>query len=80
MRVLFPTDFSVYAKAVFACLPELKAAGMRQVVLLGVAQEESVDLIVMGAQGETAAQVLLLGSVANQVVHRATVPMLTQKF
>jgi|GEM_PF-5756093 hypothetical protein len=35
-RVLFPTDFSVYANAVFACLPELKAAGMRKVVLLGV--------------------------------------------
>lgn len=29
-RVLFPTDFSAYANAVFACLPELKAAGMRE--------------------------------------------------
>ena len=137
-RVLFPTDFSVYANTVFACLPELKAAGMRQVVLLGavraddvplgrafqaetvdkvqwsaaealhiaqmaldgqglqvttrlefgspsaeivrVAQEERVDLIAMGAQGETAAQELLLGSVANEVVRRATVPVLIQKF
>ena len=137
-RVLFPTDFSVYANTVFACLPELKAAGMRQVVLLGavraddvplgrafqaetvdkvqwsaaealhiaqmaldgqglqvttrlefgspsaeivrVAQEEKVNLIAMGAQGETAAQELLLGSVANEVVRRATVPVLIQKF
>ena len=137
-RVLFPTDFSVYANAVFACLPELKAAGMREVVLLGVvhpddvrlgrafqaetidklqwsaeealniarmalegkgvrvktrievgsppaeivrvAQEEKVNLIAMGAQGETAAQELLLGSVANDVVRRAVVPVLIQKF
>lgn len=137
-RVLFPTDFSVYANAVFACLPELKAAGMREVVLLGVvhpgdvplgrafqaetldklqwsaeealhiarmalegkgvrvktrievgsppaeivrvAQEESADLIALGAQGETAAQELLLGSVANEVVRRATIPVLVQKF
>jgi len=30
-RVLFPTDFSAYANAVFDCLPELKTAGMREV-------------------------------------------------
>jgi len=137
-RILFPTDFSVYANAVLACLPELKATGMREVILLGVvhpgdvplgrafqpetidklqwsaeealhiaqmalegkglrvktrievgspsaeivrvAQEENVDLIVMGAQGETAAQELLLGSVANEVIRRATVPVLIHKF
>ncbi len=43
-RVLFPTDFSVYANAVFACLPELKAAGMREVVLLGVVHPNDVPL------------------------------------
>jgi nucleotide-binding universal stress UspA family protein len=137
-RVLFPTDFSAYAKAVFACLPELKAVGMHEVILLGivrpdayslgpafqaetldsiqfgveedlnvacmaleghelrvktrvevgrpaeeiirVAEEERVDLIVMGAQGSTLAQELLLGSVAHEVVGRATVPVLIQKF
>lgn len=137
-RVLFPTDFSVYANSVFACLPELKAVGMGEVVLLGVvhgndvplgrafqaetidqlhwsaeealniarmalegrglrvktrievgsppseivrvADEENVDLIVIGGQGETAAQELLLGSVANEVVRRAKVPILVQKF
>lgn len=137
-RVLFPTDFSVYANTVFACLPELKAAGMREVVLLGVvdrgdvplgpafqaetidrvewsaeealhiaqmalegqglrvtvrlefgkppaeivrvAGEERVNLIAMGAQGKTIAQELLLGSVAYEVVRRAAVPVLIQKF
>jgi len=137
-RVLFPTDFSLYANAVFACLPDLKSAGLREVVLVGiiresdvplpesvnreslervresiaeqlyiarlalegkglrvstrieygnpatqivrVAQEEHVDLIFMGAQGKTLAQELLLGSTAHEVVRRATVPVLIEKF
>lgn len=137
-RVLFPTDFSAYANAVFACLPELKGAGMSVVVLLvtirgsdvpfpetvnweslerirwsaeeqlyiarlaleaqgvrvitrieygspaaqvvRVAEEERVDLIFMGAQGKTVAQELLLGSVAHEVVRRAPMPVLIQKF
>lgn len=137
-KALFPTDFSAYANAVLACLPDLRAAGLRIVVLLGtiresdvplpetinrdslervrwsveeqlhiarlalegkglyvverieygsppaqivrVAEEERVDLIVMGAQGKTAAQELLLGSVAHEVMRRATVPVLLQKF
>lgn len=137
-RVLFPTDFSAYANAVFACLPEIKAAGMREVVLLHVirqsdaplpdtlnresvdymrwsaqeqlniarmaleghglrvsvrveygsppaqiarvAEEERVDLIVIGAQGATVAQELLIGSVSYEVARRATVPVLLLKF
>lgn len=137
-KVLFPTDFSAYANAVFACLPDLKAAGLRIVVLLGiiresdvplpetvnrdslervrwsveeqlhiarlalegkglyvverieygsppeqiirVAEEERVNLIVMGAQGKTVAQELLLGSVAHEVMRRAPIPVLLQKF
>lgn len=137
-RVLFPTDFSAYATAVMDCLPELKAAGMGEVLLLGiirpgevplghsvdrellervrwgaeqqlhiarlalegqglvvrirlevgppateivrVAGEERVDLIVMGAQGESLVQELLLGSVAHQVVRTAPVPVLVDKF
>lgn len=136
-RALFPTDFSAYANTVFACLPDLKAAGLRIVVLVGIiresdvplpetlnreslervrwsveeqlniarmalegqglraitrieygspaaqivraAEEEQVDLIVMGAQGKTVAQELLLGSVAHEVVRRATMPVLIQK-
>lgn len=137
-KVLFPTDFSAYANAVFACLPNLrKAMGIGAVVLvsvikdsdvpmpdtmnredfrrvewsvrerlniarmalegqglhvfthvrygspaqeiLSVAEEERVDLIIIGAQGKTLAQELLLGSVAYEVVRRATVPVLIQK-
>ncbi len=136
-RILFPTDFSAYANAVFACLPDLKRAGIGTVVLLSVirpsdvplpetlnrksieywrfsleeqlniarmalegkglrvitrveygnpveqilrvAQEEQADLIVMGAQGMTAAQELLIGSTAYEVVRRATVPVLLEK-
>ncbi|MCL4465507.1 MAG: universal stress protein [Chloroflexi bacterium] len=137
-RVLFPTDFSAYANAVFACLPELQPAGLREVVLAGiiregdvpfpetvnrdsmervrwsmeenlnvarmaleghglrvitrieygppamsivrVAEEERVELIVMGAQGKTVAQELLLGSVAHAVVRQSTLPVLILKF
>lgn len=137
-RALFPTDFSAYANAVFACLPELKTAGLREVVVLNViresdvplpetvnreslarirwsvdeqlnvarmalegqglrvitcteygspaaqivrvAEDERVNLIVMGAQGVTAMEELLLGSVTYEVVRRATVPLLIEKF
>ncbi|MBI5033816.1 MAG: hypothetical protein HZB51_25130 [Chloroflexi bacterium] len=43
-RVLFPTDFSTYANAVFDCLPELKSAGLEQVILLSVIRESDVPL------------------------------------
>lgn len=137
-HVLFPTDFSAYSDAVLACLPDLKTAGLREVVLLSVirssdvpmpetvnresleywqwsleeklniakmalegkglrvltritygnpseqiiriAEEERVESIVLGAQGATAAQELLIGSTAYEVIRRATVPVLLQKF
>lgn len=136
-RVLFPTDFSAYANAVFACLPDLKKTGLGEVVLLSVirpsdvpmpetvnresleywrfsleeqmnvarmalegkglrvitrveygqpvekilavGEEEGAELIVMGAQGMTAAQELLLGSTAYEVVRRARLPVLLEK-
>lgn len=137
-KVLFPTDFSAYANAVFGCLPNLKvSAGVRVVVLvsvikdsdvsvpgpmnredlrrvewivqerlniarmalegqglrvlthvrygsparqiLEVAEEERVNLIILGAQGKTLGQELLLGSVAYEVVRGATTPVLIQK-
>lgn len=137
-HILFPTDFSAYADSVLACLPDLKPAGLREVLLLSVirgsdvpmpetvnrdsleywrwslgeklniarmalegkglraltrieygnpaeqivrvAEEERVDTIVMGAQGATAAQELLIGSTAYEVIRRATVPVLLEKF
>lgn len=137
-HALFPTDFSAYSDAALACLPELKGAGLRSVVLLSVirstdvplpetlnreslefwrwsvgeklnvakmalegqglhvrtrieygspareivrvAEDERAEWIVMGAQGATAAQELLLGSTAYEVIRRARVPLLLQKF
>ena len=137
-RVLFPTDLSAYADSVLACLPELKSAGLREVVLLSVirpsdvpmpetvnresleywrwsleeklnvakmalqgkglraltrieygnpaeqivcvAEDERVETIVISAQGATAAQELLIGSTAYEVIRHATVPVLLQKF
>lgn len=137
-RVLFPTDFSAYSDAVFACLPDLKPAGLREVVLLSVirsndvpmsetvnresldywrwsleeklniarmalegkglraltrveygnpaeqilsvSEDERVEMIVLGAQGATAAQELLIGSTAYEVIRRANVPVFLQKF
>jgi nucleotide-binding universal stress UspA family protein len=136
--VLFPTDFSGYADAVLQCLPDLKPAGLFEVVLTNIirssdvpmadtinldsmeqirwsvqerlavdqmalegrglrvvtrieygsppeeivriADEERVQLIIMGAQGMTVAQELLLGTTAYEVVRRASVPVLIQKF
>jgi len=48
--------------------------------IVRVAKETLAGLIVIGAQGGTVAQELLLGSVAYEVVRRATVPVLVQKF
>jgi nucleotide-binding universal stress UspA family protein len=45
--------------------------------ILGVATEESVDLIVMGVHGRNALDLMLFGSTTNQVVRRATCPVLT---
>ena len=43
-RVLFPTDFSAYSQAALACLPDLKAAGLYEVVLLSVICGSDVSL------------------------------------
>lgn len=47
--------------------------------ILQVAEEENVDLIVINAQGITAAQELLIGSVAYEVVRRSKLPTLLIK-
>jgi nucleotide-binding universal stress UspA family protein len=43
------------------------------------AQEQQVDQITMGAQGQDALSALLLGSVVSKVLHLATVPVLIVK-
>jgi nucleotide-binding universal stress UspA family protein len=45
--------------------------------ILGVATEDSSDLIVMGVHGRNALDLMLFGSTTNQVVRRATCPVLT---
>lgn len=47
--------------------------------ILRYAQEEGIDLIVMATHGWTGLQHLLLGSVAERVVRRSPVPVLTVK-
>jgi nucleotide-binding universal stress UspA family protein len=46
-------------------------------VILKVAQEIDADLIVMGTLGRTGLRRLLMGSVAEQVVRKASCPVLT---
>jgi nucleotide-binding universal stress UspA family protein len=47
--------------------------------ILAVARETRSDLIVMGTHGRTGVGRLLMGSVAEQVMRRATCPVLTVK-
>jgi nucleotide-binding universal stress UspA family protein len=47
--------------------------------ILRVADEVHADLIVMGTHGRTGLGRLLMGSVAEQVVHKARCPVLTVK-
>jgi nucleotide-binding universal stress UspA family protein len=47
--------------------------------ILAVSRDAEADLIVMGTHGRTGPARLLLGSVAEQVLRRATCPVLTVK-
>jgi nucleotide-binding universal stress UspA family protein len=71
-------------------LTHARASGLQQVVTLGVeglpateivrvAGDRAVDQIVMGTHGRNALGGLLLGSVAQRVVHLAKVPVLLVK-
>jgi nucleotide-binding universal stress UspA family protein len=52
------------------------SAGDTPEQIVGVAQEFEADLIVMGTRGMTEWRSLLLGGVANKVVHHAHCPVL----
>jgi nucleotide-binding universal stress UspA family protein len=45
--------------------------------IVGIAIEDDCDLIVMGVHGRNALDLMLFGSTTNQVVRRATCPVLT---
>lgn len=47
--------------------------------IVRVAQEEEVDIIVMGTHGRTGLKHLLLGSIAEAIVRRAPCPVMTVK-
>jgi nucleotide-binding universal stress UspA family protein len=51
--------------------------GKPYVQILEVAAEESADLIVIGVHGRKPIDLMLFGSTANQIVRRATCPVLT---
>ena len=51
--------------------------GKSYVEILRLAAERGADLIVMGVHGRHAADLMLFGSTTNQVVRRATCPVLT---
>ncbi len=60
------------------CHPRTRLAhGKAYREILGIASEDNSDLIVMGVHGRNALDLMLFGSTTNQVVRRATCPVLT---
>ncbi|MCG8531456.1 MAG: universal stress protein [Desulfovibrionales bacterium] len=53
------------------------ANGQPQDVILGIAEKDSFDLIVMGTHSRRGVDRIMFGSVANNVVKRADIPVLT---
>jgi len=61
-----------------SCRPQARTAhGKPYREILGIATEDQADLIVMGVHGRHALDLMLFGSTTNQVVRRATCPVLT---
>jgi universal stress protein A len=87
VRAVFETQHRWAADTRAARVAALAAEGVpaRAVVRIGppweqiarLATEEHADMIVMGTQGRTGLDRLLLGSVAERVIRRAPCPVLT---
>ena len=58
-------------------IDDLLLAGKPYREILRLAREQDVDLIVMGVHGRGAIDRMLFGSVTEQIVRRATCPVLT---
>ncbi len=67
MEALEPSDIAIDAQG---------AVGHPFLEICRVAVRENVDLIVMGAQGRTELSHVLLGSVAERVLHHAPCPVM----
>lgn len=74
------------ASALFAEVAELAESGDREIdtetekgypasVIVSYAEEQGIDRIVIGSHGRTGVRRLLLGSVAEAVVRRSSVPV-----
>jgi CPA2 family monovalent cation:H+ antiporter-2 len=60
------------------CRPSIRTThGKPYREILGVATEDGADLVVMGVHGRNALDLMLFGSTTNQVIRRATCPVLT---
>jgi nucleotide-binding universal stress UspA family protein len=83
-RVEFETNLTLRLHALVPdsvrewCRPVTRVAhGKAYREILGIAAEDAADLIVMGVHGRNALDLMLFGSTTNQVVRRATCPVLT---
>lgn len=62
------------------CTPTVHVAhGKPHEEILAFAGRQQADVIIMGVQGRNAVDVMLFGSTTNQVVRRATCPVLTRR-
>ncbi|HUK63722.1 MAG TPA: universal stress protein, partial [Dongiaceae bacterium] len=87
VRTVFESARQWAADALAKRVTELAAEGLtaRSVVRSGepadeivrLADEEHADMIVMGTQGRTGLERLMLGSVAERVIRRSRCPVLT---
>ena len=79
MRGLFDALHDVQPKGhQVECIHRL-VEGRPADVILKVANEESVDMIVMGTHGRSGLPRMILGSVAEEVVRKAICPVLTMR-
>jgi nucleotide-binding universal stress UspA family protein len=72
LKTLVPVDVGQW------CRPTTRLAhGKAYRAILSAAADDKCDLIVMGVHGRNALDLMLFGSTTNQVVRRATCPVLT---
>lgn len=76
-RILWPTDFSPLAKARGIRVRSLLVVGSRFEQIPRFAKRLNCELIVLATHGRTGLGHLFVGSVAENVVHRAPCPVLT---